>query len=87
MHETLILTSQGGNGGRSYGNWAWFAIDLRLWLEEGDIVYGGNGSAYTIGDDKNITTKMEYHKCGLILMLLGFLLIEFLQHKYSIVHY
>ena len=54
--ETLILTSQGGNGGGSYGNWAWFAGDLRLWLEEGDIVYGSNGSAYTIGDEME-----EYH--------------------------
>ena len=54
--ETLVLTSQGGNGGGSYGNWAWFAGDLRLWLEEGDIVYGSNGSAYTIGDEMD-----EFH--------------------------
>ena len=54
--ETLVLTSQGGSGGGSYGNWAWFAGDLRLWLEEGDTVYAANGSAYIIGDE-----MQEYH--------------------------
>ena len=49
--ETLVLTSQGGNGGGSYGNWAWFAGDLRLWLEEGDVVYAANGTGYTIAGE------------------------------------
>ena len=49
--ETLVLTSQGGNGGGSYGNWAWFAGDLRLWVEEGDVVYGTNGTGYIIAGE------------------------------------